>query len=61
MTVRMVAVMIEPYLPASTIRHRIKNTLKKISVDLTEIATALKIESADQITHYWARIPMLQL
>ena len=39
----------------STIRHRIKNTLKKISSDLTEIATELKIDSADQITHYWAR------
>jgi len=46
---------LEPDLPASTIRHRIKNTLNKISVDITEIATALKIESAGQITHYWAR------
>ncbi len=46
---------LESDLPASTIRHRIKNTLKKISKDLTEIARALKIESADHITHYWAR------
>ena len=44
-----------PGLTDSTIRHRIKNMLKKISADITEIATELKIECADQITHYWAR------
>ena len=46
---------LEPGLTDSTIRHRIKNVLKKISADITEIATELKIECADQITHYWAR------
>ena len=46
---------LEPGLTDSTIRHRIKNMLKKISADITEIATELKIECADQITHYWAR------
>jgi site-specific recombinase XerD len=46
---------LEPGLTDSTIRHRIKNMLKKISTDITEIATELKIECADQITHYWAR------
>lgn len=46
---------LEPKLPASTIRYRIKNTLKKISKDLTAIATSLKIDAADHITHYWAR------
>ena len=45
----------EPILADSTIRHRIKNMLKKISADITEIATELKIECADQITLYWAR------
>jgi site-specific recombinase XerD len=38
-----------------TIRYRIKGTLKKISKDLKEIAGELKIDSADQITHYWSR------
>jgi len=38
-----------------TIRYRIKGTLKKISKDLKEIANELKIDVADQITHYWAR------
>jgi integrase len=46
---------LEPGLTDSMIRHRIKNMLKKISADITEIATELKIECADQITHYWAR------
>ncbi|MCK5207615.1 MAG: tyrosine-type recombinase/integrase [Cyclobacteriaceae bacterium] len=36
-------------------RYQIKNTLKKISKDLTAIATSLKIDAADHITHYWAR------
>ena len=46
---------LEPGLSALTIRYRIKGTLKKISKDLKEIAAELKIDVADQITHYWAR------
>jgi site-specific recombinase XerD len=46
---------LEPGLTESTIRHRVKNMLKKISADITEIAKDLKIECANQITHYWAR------
>ena len=46
---------LQPGLSELTIRYRIKGTLKKISKDLKEIAGELKIESADQITHYWAR------
>ena len=36
-------------------RYRIKATLKKISKDITAIATELKIPEADDITFYWAR------
>ena len=46
---------LQPGLTELTIRYRIKGTLKKISKDLKEIAGELNIESADQITHYWAR------
>jgi integrase len=46
---------LEPGLSALTIRYRIKGTLNKISKDLKEIAAELKIDVADQITHYWAR------
>ena len=46
---------LETALSALTIRYRIKGTLKKISKDLKEIAAELKIDVADQITHYWAR------
>lgn len=46
---------LEPGLSALTIRYRIKGTLKKISKDLKEIAAELKIDVADQVTHYWAR------
>jgi integrase len=46
---------LEPELPASTVRHRIKNRLKRLSKDLSEIATELEINHADKITFYWAR------
>jgi integrase/recombinase XerD len=46
---------LQPQLTELTIRYRIKGTLKKISKDLKEIAGELKIESANLITHYWAR------
>ena len=46
---------LEPGLTPTTIRHRIKNRLKRISKDISEIATELKINQADKITHYWAR------
>ncbi len=46
---------LEEGLSELTIRHRIIGTLKKISKDLTEIGNELKLEQADQITHYWAR------
>ena len=46
---------LEPELPASTIRHRIKNRLKRLSKDISEIAADLKINHADKITFYWAR------
>jgi hypothetical protein len=42
-------------LPPSTIRHRIKNRLKIISKDISEIAIELKINHAENITFYWAR------
>ena len=38
---------LEPGLTDSTIRDRIKNMLKKISTNITEIASELKIECAD--------------
>ena len=46
---------LEPGLPATTIRHRIKNRLKRISKDISAIATELEIKDADKITFYWAR------
>ena len=46
---------LEPELPASTIRHRIKNRLKRLNKDISEIAAELKINEADKITFYWAR------
>ena len=46
---------LEPGLPPITIRHRIKNKLKRISKDISEIATELNLDQADKITHYWAR------
>ena len=46
---------LEPGLSELTIRYRIKGTLKKISKDLKKIASELKIDVADQVTHYWAR------
>ncbi|MCG8308477.1 MAG: site-specific integrase, partial [Cytophagales bacterium] len=46
---------LEPELTPSTIRHRIKNRLKRISKDITAIATDLKINQADKIAFYWAR------
>lgn len=46
---------LEPGLNALTIRHRIKNTLKRIAKDIREIASELGIMEADHITHYWAR------
>jgi integrase/recombinase XerD len=46
---------LEPELPASTVRHRIKNRLKRLSKDLSEIATELEINHAEKITFYWAR------
>lgn len=46
---------LEPGLSELTIRYRIKGTLKKINKDIKEIASELKIDCADQITHYWAR------
>jgi hypothetical protein len=46
---------LRPGLTELTIRYRIKGTLKKISRYLKEIAGELGIESADHITHYWAR------
>jgi integrase len=46
---------LEPGLTAKTIRGRIKDTLKKISKDISTIATELKIKEANLITHYWAR------
>ena len=44
-----------PQLPPATIRHRIKNRLKRISKDISAIAAELKIDQADKITFYWAR------
>ena len=46
---------LEPGLMPTTIRHRIKNRLKRISKDITSIATELNLDQADKITHYWAR------
>jgi integrase/recombinase XerD len=46
---------LEPELTPTTIRHRIKNKLKRISKDISAIAAELKINQADKITHYWAR------
>ena len=46
---------LEPGLTPATVRHRIKNRLKRISKDISAIATELKINQADKITHYWAR------
>ena len=46
---------LEPGLPPTTIRHRIKNKLKRISKDISEIASELNLDQADKITHYWAR------
>ena len=46
---------LEPGLPPITIRHRIKNKLKRISKDISEIASELNLDQADKITHYWAR------
>ena len=46
---------LQPGLSELTIRYRIKGTLKKINKDIKEIAADLKVDSADQITHYWAR------
>ena len=46
---------LEPGLTPTTIRHRIKNRLKRISKDITLIATELNLDQADKITHYWAR------
>ena len=46
---------LEPGLTPTTIRHRIKNRLKRISKDITSIATELNLDQADKITHYWAR------
>lgn len=46
---------LEHGLSAVTIRHRVKNKLKRISKDISAIANELKISQADKITHYWAR------
>ncbi len=46
---------LQPDLSELTKRYRIKSALKKISKDITDIAKSLNIESADKITHYWAR------
>jgi integrase/recombinase XerD len=46
---------LEPGLSPLTTRYRILNTLKHISKNLREIASELKIEQANLITHYWAR------
>jgi len=46
---------LENGLPPLTARYRIHNTLKHISADIREIARELKIDQANQITHYWAR------
>ena len=46
---------LQPGLSELTIRYRIKGTLKKINKDIKEIAADLKIDCANQITHYWAR------
>jgi site-specific recombinase XerD len=46
---------LEPGLTPATIRHRIKNRLKRIIKDISAIAAELKINQADKITHYWAR------
>lgn len=35
--------------------NRIKNSLKRISKDISEIATELNLDQADKITHYWVR------
>ena len=42
-------------LSASAERYRIKATLKRLSKDITTIATELKIPEAEDITFYWAR------
>ena len=46
---------LEQGLPPLTVRYRILSTLKHITKDLREIASELKIEQANLITHYWAR------
>ena len=46
---------LESGLSHTTIRYRIHRVLKRISRDISEIASELKIKDADKITHYWAR------
>ena len=45
---------LEPGLSAPTTRYRIHRTLKRISKDVSAIASELKIKQAENITHYWA-------